>query len=102
FPRCGMMGDGTATLDGRAETIPATDVRTLIATARDAAGDGLRVELGGDAIRGAEQKPGGTAEGVGLLAAFVILALLFGSLLAASIPVVIAVFAVGSAVGLVV
>ncbi|HKA98859.1 MAG TPA: MMPL family transporter [Streptosporangiaceae bacterium] len=100
--RDGMIAYATVTLDGRAETIPATDVRTLIATARDAAGDGLRVELGGDAIRGAEQKPGGTAEGVGLLAAFVILALLFGSLLAASVPIVIAVFAVGSSVGLVV
>ena len=100
--RDGTIAYATVTLDGQAETIPATDVRTLIATAQDAAGDGLRVELGGDAIRGAEQAPGGTAEGVGLLAALVILVLLFGSLLAASIPIVIAVFAVGSAVGLVV
>src|SRR5262244_3194860 len=100
--RDGTIAYATVMLDKQAEQIPTADVRTIIHTAQDAAGGGLRVELGGDAIRGAEQAPGGTAEGVGLLAALVVLVLLFGSLLAASIPIVIAVFAVGSAVGLVV
>jgi RND superfamily putative drug exporter len=100
--RDGTIAYATVTLDGQAQDIPGTDVRTIIRTAQDAAGDGLRVELGGDAVRGAEQGPGGTAEGVGLLAALIVLVLLFGSLLAASLPIVIAVFAVGSAVGLVV
>ena len=76
------------------------DVRRLIDVARAAAGDGLRVELGGDAVRDAEEGEGGAAEGVGMLAALVILVLLFGSLLAASLPIVIAVFAVGTAIGL--
>src|SRR5215510_6298500 len=102
-----ISGDGTIAyatvmLDKQAEQVPKADVRTIIRTAQDAAGGALRIELGGDAIRGAEQAPGGTAEGAGLLAALVILVLLFGSLLAASIPIVIAVFAVGSAAGLVV
>src|SRR5262249_12588386 len=102
-----ISGDGTIAyatvqLDGQAETIPRIDIRTIIHTAQHAAGNGLRVELGGEAIRGAEQAPGGTAEGVGLLAALVVLVLLFGSLLAASIPIIIAVFAVGSAAALVV
>ncbi|MDR2986982.1 MAG: MMPL family transporter [Nocardiopsaceae bacterium] len=100
--RDGTIAYATATLDGQAQDIPATDVRAIIHTARGAAGDGLRVELGGDAVRGAEQGPGGSAEGVGLLAALVVLVLLFGSILAASLPIVIALFAVGSAVGLVV
>src|SRR5262245_45108941 len=100
--RDGTIAYATVMLDKQAEQIPTADVRTIIHTAQDAAGGGLRVELGGDAIRGAEQAPGGTAEGVGLLAALVVLVPLFGSLLAASIPIVIAVFAVGSAVGLVV
>jgi RND superfamily putative drug exporter len=98
----GTIGYATAMLDRQAEQIPATDVRAIIHTAQDTAGGGLRVELGGDAVRGAEQAPGGTAEGAGLLAALVVLVLLFGSLLAASIPILIAVFAVGSAVGLVI
>jgi RND superfamily putative drug exporter len=100
--RDGTTGYATVMLDGQAPEIPATDVRSIIHTAQRAAGDGLRVELGGDAIRGAEESSGGAAEGAALLAALVVLVLLFGSIVAASIPIVIAVFAVGSAVGLVV
>src|SRR5215831_12019285 len=100
--RDGTIAYATVMLDKQAEQIPKADVRAVIHTAQDAAGGGLRIELGGEAIRGAGQAPGGTAEGAGLLAALVILVLLFGSVLAASIPIVIAVFAVGSAVGLVV
>jgi putative drug exporter of the RND superfamily len=100
--RDGTIGYATVTLDGRSEDVPAQDVRRIIDTARAAGGDGLRVELGGAAVRNAEAKAGGTAEGVGLLAALVVLVLLFGSLLAASLPIVIAIFAVGSSIGLIV
>ena len=100
--RGGTIAYATVMLDRQAEQVPRADVRAIINTAQDAAGGGLQVELGGDAVRGAELASGGTAEGAGLLAALVALVLLFGSLLAASIPIVIAVFAVGSAVGLVV
>ncbi|GAA4444779.1 MMPL family transporter [Phytohabitans houttuyneae] len=98
----GTIAYATVTLDGHAQDVPLEDVRTIIDTAQAAEGDGLRVELGGDAVRGAEESEGGAAEGIGLLAALVILVLLFGSLLAASLPIVIAVFAVGSSIGLVV
>ncbi|MFC0531893.1 MMPL family transporter [Phytohabitans kaempferiae] len=98
----GTIAYATVTLDGQAQDVPTDDVRTIIDTAQAAEGGGLRVELGGDAVRGAEESEGGAAEGIGLLAALVILVLLFGSLLAASLPIVIAVFAVGSSIGLVV
>ncbi|WP_426512558.1 MMPL family transporter [Dactylosporangium sp. McL0621] len=97
----GTVAYATVTLDGQAQDVPAADVRRVIDTARGAAGDGLQVELGGDAVRGAQESGGGAAEGAGLLAALVILVLMFGSLLAATLPVIIAVFAVGSAIGLV-
>jgi putative drug exporter of the RND superfamily len=100
--RDGTIGYATVTLDRQAQDVPADDVRRLIDTARAAQGDGLQVEVGGDAVTGAEPEGGGPAEGVGLLAALVILVLLFGSLLAASLPIVIAIFAVGSATGLIV
>ncbi|WP_433062238.1 MMPL family transporter [Dactylosporangium sp. CS-033363] len=100
--RDGTVGYATLTLDGQSQDVPPEDVRRIIDTAQDAAGDGLRVELGGDAVRGAQEAAGGAAEGAGLLAALVILVLMFGSLLAASLPIIIAVFAVGSAIGLVV
>jgi putative drug exporter of the RND superfamily len=100
--RDGTIGYATVTLDAQAQDVPADDVRTLVDTARDAAGGGLRVEAGGEAVRGVQEESGGPAEGVGLLAALVILVFLFGSLLAASLPLVIAIFSVGSAIGLLV
>jgi putative drug exporter of the RND superfamily len=100
--RDGTIGYATLMLDGRAEEVPTDDVRHMIDVAQGRAGDGLRVELGGDAIRAAEEGEGGAAEGVGILAALVILVLLFGSLLAASLPLLTAIFAVGSTLGLIV
>jgi len=97
----GTIGYATVTLDAQSQDVPAADVRRIIDTARAAAGDGLQVELGGDAVRGAQESSGGASEGAGLLAALVILVLLFGSLLAASLPIIIAVFAVGGAIALV-
>jgi RND superfamily putative drug exporter len=98
--RDGTVGYATVTLDRQAQDVPAADVRRIMDRAQAARGDGLRVELGGESIVGAEKAGGGPAEGVGILAALVILVLLFGSILAASLPIVIAVFAVGSAMGL--
>ncbi|MGS2616660.1 MMPL family transporter [Micromonospora sp. LZ34] len=95
------VGYATVTLTGQAADVPDADVRRLVDTARAGAGDGLRVEVGGDAVVGVEEGGGGPAEGIGLLAALVILVVLFGSVLAASLPVIIAVFAVGTAMGLV-
>ncbi|GAA2107148.1 MMPL family transporter [Actinomadura alba] len=100
--RDGTIGYATVSLDGRAEAVPAEDVRKIIETAQAAEGAGLRVELGGDAVRGAEEGEGGAAEGAGLLGALVILVLLFGSLVAASLPLITAIFAVGTTLGLIV
>ncbi|MFI7675918.1 MMPL family transporter [Actinophytocola sp. NPDC049390] len=93
----GTVAFATVTFDGA--DVPAEDVRRVIDTAgRD--GD-LRVELGGDPVRAAEEAPGGAAEGAGMLAALVILVLMFGSFLAACLPLVTAVFAVGSTLGVI-
>jgi RND superfamily putative drug exporter len=97
--RDGTIGYATVALDGRAEQVPHEAVRRIIDVAQS--GD-LRVELGGDAVRAAEEPEGGAAEGVGMLAALVILVLLFGSLLAATLPLVTAILAVGTTLGLIV
>ncbi|MGW5366255.1 MMPL family transporter [Actinopolymorpha pittospori] len=99
--RDGTIAYATVLLDAPPTEVPVEDVHRVMDTAQRASGDGLRVELGGEAVRGAQEEGGGAAEGAGILAALVILVLLFGSLLAASLPIVIAVFAVGAAVGLV-
>jgi len=98
----GRVGYATVTLNGTSEDVPADDTRRVMETAQNAAGGGLQVELGGDTVRAVQEGGGGPAEGAGLLAALVVLVLLFGSLLAASLPIVIAIFAVGSAFSLIV
>jgi putative drug exporter of the RND superfamily len=95
------IGYATVALDGRGTDVPADAVLGIVDAAHAAAGDGLRVEAGGDPVREADEGGGGAAEGVGMLAALVILVVLFGSFVAAALPLVIAIFAVGSTVGLV-
>jgi RND superfamily putative drug exporter len=98
--RDGTIGYATVALDGRSTDVPVEAVRRIVDTATAAAGDGLRVEAGGDPVREADEGAGGGgAEGIGLFAALVILVVLFGSLVAAVLPLVTAVFAVGSTVG---
>ncbi|MEU9898888.1 MMPL family transporter [Streptomyces phaeochromogenes] len=98
----GTIGYATVTLDGKAEAVPKEDITAIIHTAKGAEADGLQVELGGEAVRGAEDKGSPTAELAGIVAAVVILGLLFGSLVAAAVPLITALFAVGSALGLIV
>ncbi|WP_285665580.1 MMPL family transporter [Actinorhabdospora filicis] len=97
----GRIAYATVTLDAAARDIGYDDARAIIDTATKAEGAGLRVELGGDVVRSAEAPAGGAAEGAGMLAALVILLFMFGSLLAAAVPLLVAVFAVGSTLGLI-
>ncbi len=98
----GRTAYAIVTLDAPATDVPAEDIRTIVDTAQRAATNGMQVELGGDAVRSAVEGEGGAAEGAGMLAALVILVLMFGSLLAASLPLLTAVFAVGTTLGLLV
>ncbi|MFJ8744216.1 MMPL family transporter [Embleya sp. NPDC127516] len=102
--RDGLTAYATVTLDGVGTDVPKDAVTRIIDTAqaaetREAT---LRVELGGDQIRGAQEGGGGAAEGAGMLGALVVLVFLFGSLVAAAVPLLTAIFAVGSTLGLVV
>lgn len=98
----GTLGIATVVLDDQAGLVPADDRVAIIDTALEHESDDLRIELSGDAVREVEESEvGGGAEGIGMLAALVILLFLFGSLLAASLPLVTAVFAVGSTLGVV-
>lgn len=97
----GTIAYATVDLDAPASEIPAGDVEELIDTARAAGGNGLQVEVGGDLVRGVEEAEGFPAEAAGMLAALVILVIMFGSFLGASLPIVTAVFAVGSTLGVI-
>ena len=81
--------------------VPKSAYDKLIATAEDARGDGLRVELGGSGIQQATQQPGGgPSEFIGFIAAAVVLAIAFGSLWATLLPLFTAVLALGCGLSL--
>jgi RND superfamily putative drug exporter len=69
------------------------ELKDAIAASSD--GSQLRIELGGDLFQNFEDPGGGSAEMIGLLAAVVILLLAFGSIIAAGLPIGIALFGLG-------
>src|SRR5205085_5012766 len=93
--RDGTIAFATVTFDEQAGDLPAKAAKPLIDAADKADGAGLRIELSGPVVARAIQAPMGATEGIGLLAAIVILFVAFGSLLAMSLPVLAAIFGVG-------
>ena len=102
-----VSSDGTIAmvsldLDRRAWDMPVETGKRLIEMAEATSGDGLRVELGGVPVTAAQD--GGSPELAGLLAAALILLFAFGSVVAAGLPIVTALFGLGvsaSGIGLV-
>jgi putative drug exporter of the RND superfamily len=84
-------------LDATAEKVPVSSINQLMEIARKAP---VTTEVGGSAVQNAEAADGGS-EQAGMGIALVILLIAFGSVLAAALPLVIALFAVGAAVALV-
>ncbi len=83
--------------------MPKEDTRKLLAAARAASRDGLNVALGGRVVQAAETTQSAT-ELLGLIAAAVILLIMFGSVVAAGLPLAMAIGGVAvssSLVGLV-
>ena len=64
-----------------------TEALALMHDARAASGPGVKFSLGGDVVDLAETPYGGPTEGIGMLAAAIVLLIAFGSLLAMGLPV---------------
>jgi putative drug exporter of the RND superfamily len=94
----GSTGMVQVRFDEDAQRVPAESVERVMDLAGEAEGDGLRIELGGYPIEKVEQSEAGS-ESVGLVAALLILLVAFGSALAAGLPLVIAGFGLGVALG---
>ncbi|WP_041819452.1 MMPL family transporter [Streptomyces davaonensis] len=92
----GRIAYAQITFKEQANAIPKEVVEDIVDTAQAAEQDGLQVELGGQAIARTQEPPAGTAEAVGILAAAIVLFLAFGSLFAMLLPIVVAVFGVGT------
>ena len=87
--------------DKKANLLPTSSIKQVITTAQAAREPGLRVELGGQAIQQTEVAPPGSLTGIGVLAAVVVLLVSFGSFLAMGLPIVTALFGLGTGVGLI-
>jgi putative drug exporter of the RND superfamily len=97
----GTIGFATVEFDQKANELPKAAIDRVIKKAEAVRSPTLQVELGGQAIKQAEQTSLGFATGVGLLAAVVVLLLSFGSLLAMGLPIVTALFGLGAGLGVI-
>jgi RND superfamily putative drug exporter len=93
--RDGSIAFASLQLDVQGPSFPAAEGKELIKEAKAAAGDGVRFELGGQAIANAELVQGGGAEGIGILVAMIILLVSFGSVVAAGLPILTAIMGIG-------
>jgi RND superfamily putative drug exporter len=95
--KSGAVALATAQLDAKSQNIPDAVGKQMITLAERRSTPQLEIRLGGQLIQQAE-RPSLSGEGIGLLAAIVILLIAFGSVLAMVLPIVVAL--AGIAVGL--
>ena len=79
--------------------MPVPDTQKLMALAKSAQTPDLQIALGGQTVEAAQQGDIGS-EGIGLLAAILILLLTFGTVVAAGLPVAVALAGLGGSSGL--
>ncbi len=77
--------------------VPKEDGEKLVSAAEDNSVGGLEIELAGDPIYRAQE--GASPEGIGFLAASIVLLIAFGSLVAAGLPLAIALIGFGISAG---
>ena len=99
--RDGRTAYAVVRFDERANALPKPEVQRVIDIAHGAARSGLQVEAGGQPIEQAQRNTGGAQTGIGLLAAIVVLLFTFGSVVAMGMPVITALFALGTGLSLV-
>jgi RND superfamily putative drug exporter len=87
--------------DQQAVDLDKADVEKVVTTAQAGAGDGLEVELGGQAIQRAQQAEAGAGELIGVGVAVIVLILVLGSFTAMAMPLISAFAAIAAAMGLV-
>jgi putative drug exporter of the RND superfamily len=93
----GQIGSTTLPLTVPGWEVPKEDGEKLIAAAEANDGDGLQIKLGGDPIYAAQEAT--SPEGIGFLGAAIVLLIAFGSVVAAGLPLVIALVGLGISSG---
>jgi putative drug exporter of the RND superfamily len=92
----GKIAYATAQFNVTTDKLNDGEVKKIVDTAQAAGGNGLQVEMGGspvEEVRGEEEES--SSEGIGVLAAIVVLLISFGSVVAMGLPVLTALFALG-------
>ncbi len=93
----GTIGATTLPLSVAGWDVPKEDGEKLIAAAEANSGNGLEIKLGGDPIYAAQETT--SPEGIGFIAAAIVLLIAFGSVVAAGLPLVIALLGLGISSG---
>src|SRR5215217_4084000 len=93
----GKIGSTTLPLTVPGWDVPKEDGEKLIAAAEKHSADGLQIKLLGDPIYAAQSST--SPEGLGFLGAAIVLLIAFGSVVAAGLPLVIALFGLGISSG---
>jgi RND superfamily putative drug exporter len=99
--RDGKIAFASVVFDERSDLLPLSAIKKVISTAQDARAPGIKVELGGQAIQQTEVASPGSLTGIGVLAAVVVLLVSFGSFLAMGLPIVTALFGLGTGAALI-
>src|SRR5919109_1540491 len=89
----GQIGATTLPLTIDGWDVPKEDGEKLIAAAEQSSRDGLQIKLGGDPIYAAQDST--SPEGLGFLGAAIVLLIAFGSVVAAGLPLIIALVGLG-------
>jgi putative drug exporter of the RND superfamily len=83
--------------DQQAGDLPTAAIKKVVSTAQSFAAPGYHVALGGQAVSLVAGASPGSSEGIGILAAIVIMLLAFGSVVAMGLPIITALFGIAIA-----
>ncbi len=95
--RDGHVGFVRVNFDEAAGNLPTADIQKVIDAAQSYEAAGYHVALGGEAIGLVAGAKPGPSEGIGILAAIIIMLLAFGSVVAMGLPIITALFGIAVA-----
>jgi RND superfamily putative drug exporter len=99
--RDGTIGFATIAFDERGDALPQAAVKQVVKVAEAGRTSNVDVALGGYAIEESQRPTVGAATEIGIVAAMVVLFLTFGSFLAMTLPIVVALFGIGTSMGVI-
>jgi putative drug exporter of the RND superfamily len=97
----GQIAFATVVFNEKANELPKSAGEGVVDAAKAARTPDVQIELGGQAIEQTEQEGFGLTTAVGLMAAIVVLLITFGSLIAMGLPILTALFGLGTGLGLI-